>query len=370
MGELIKSIRSSEIRSRPDFKRISPDGSVLEKYCSQLQETVFGQERACREVAEALTRALAGFHSPKHPLFTGIFLGGPGCGKTEMGKGIVQVIAPHSPADHLQTIDCSNFSDSHDIHRFTGAPPSYVGFGQNPLIPPRFLEDNNVIVFDEIEKAHPAFHQMLLSVMDRGKLQTSVEVGDGRSEYQDLDFSKSIILMTSNVGSSEIVESLSKRKLGFIHESGNRDSVQQLGLTALAERWRQMPEFLNRLDGIVVFEPLTRPVYEKIFDKFLTEFNWCLEDKGMLMITEELKQWLIDHFDENEGGRGLYHAMEKYLVTPAAGIKLQLPDNSIIIEDLNPESGSIDFFTLDNHHLVPLITVLQSRSRNVSDFQI
>lgn len=350
MHEFQRGLSKKDIAEDKDLFRIKPENSIIVEYTAKLEETVFGQSRACREVARAMTRVLAGFTNPNRPEFVGMFLGEPGVGKTEMGKAIARIIDPSDYENRLLVIDCSTFQQSHDISKLVGAPPGYVGYGNKPLITPDFLSRKNVIVFDEIEKADPVLHKTLLQVMEKGKL--AVPIGEStyvKVENKTLNFAYSTILLTSNVGSEEIrTAKLGTKNFGFKTTEDptiSKEQVFQIGINSVKKFWRHMPEFTNRIDAVVVFDSLSQEVYRKLVDKFISE---CNENQTIghnpLVITPDLKNWVISKTDLYYGGRELRRTIDKHIIAPAAEVKLSLYDGVPIIADISEEEKVI-FFT-------------------------
>lgn len=337
MYHVLLKADSTDIGNDPAFSRIYPYHQRLDEIAAKFGDTVFGQERACREVARAMLRAEAGMTiSTSRPEFSGFFLGGTGVGKTEMARAIAKFHHPESPDQFLKIIDCANFKESYEVARLTGSSPGYVGYGDVQLISPELLKERNVICFDEIEKAHPAFHEVLLSIMDQGRLQVSI----GNGSYRDvssveLDFSRSTVIFTSNVGSAQIhAVKTGKGQTGFIHRDVEQ-STYEVGLSALEERFQHMPEFLGRIDAIVVFDDLTPAVVRRVFDKFIDEMNDNQGSGGSpLVVTEDLKDWVISRSNLEYGARGLRRAIEKWILTPAAEVKLGLPPDTPFIAGL------------------------------------
>lgn len=346
--ELWRSITRGHIRRNPDFQPVLPKCKLVTFYKAKLEETVFGQERACLEVARALVRSDGGLISPDRPEFIGMFLGAPGCGKTEMGRAIARIQNVKEPEKNLLIIDCNTFQDDIDIHKITGSTPGYVGYGDEGLITADFLARPNVIVFDEIEKAHRKLHRLLLGIMDRGKLVVPV----GTSTYRnvkniELNFAYSKIIFTSNVGSQEIRDSQKKRRVGFHtpERFGANEAAYKIGIQAMKERWHHMPEFLDRLDSVVVFEFLTPSVYRKIFDKFLDECNQNqrLRQNNPLAVTDELRSWIISETDTDYGGRELRRTMERHIITPFAELKQSLDNEVPVVADIS-EDKKVEFW--------------------------
>jgi len=337
------------MEKNPDYYTMESDDAVLKMVKEMLEETVFGQEEASTEVARALTRSLNGLSDPNRPQFTGLFVGESGVGKTEMGKAVAKIFDPLNYESRLKIIDCNMFQQSHDVQRIVGAPPSYVGYGDEPMISRSFLVKQNVIVFDEIEKADSALHRLLLRIMDKGRLEINdnyeefveEEVAELYEDVPGLDFSNSVIILTSNIGSSEIKDiKKGKGRLGFglDKENTTQKDIQVAGKEAVKRYWSHMPEFLNRLDTTVVFNSLTEKVVYSMIDKFLEEYNSQRQGEAtILMATDQLKDWLVSRTDVKEAGRELKRVIEKAIITPAAEVKMKLPKGMPLIADISKE---------------------------------
>lgn len=348
----LRSLSSKDLQNRSCFRRAISSGETEKFYQAKLEETVFGQAKACRAVAKALTRSDAGLNLPDRPEFIGMFLGEPGCGKTEMGRAIAKTISPSEWEKHLLIIDCNGLQDGPDIHKISGSSPMYVGYGDNVLIMPEVLQKPNVIVFDEIEKAHSDLHRLLLGIFDKGKLTVPLKkivTRDNGKQYYDtapveLNFANSKIILTSNIGSAEINRARKGSQMGFVPEApADKSTVEKTGLRAVQQYWRHMPEFLNRVDNIIVFEPLTLPVYEKVFDKFITEYNDAQSrGQNFLAVTRELRSWIVSQIDQSQGGRALRNTIEEKIITPMAEVKAEVYESVPLIADLS-DKGEVYF---------------------------
>lgn len=343
------------MEKNPDYYAVESDGEVVAMVMEILEETVFGQHTACAEVAKPIARFICGLDDPSRPIYVGLFLGESGVGKTEMGVAVSKVFDPLYHEERLKIIDCNMFQQRHDVQRILGAPPSYVGYGDEPLIGKTFLAQPNVIVFDEIEKADTALHRLLLRVMDKGRLDVNESEEDRimcteEGELPGLDFSNSVIILTSNLGSDEIKNIRSgNRSMGFLRdnpEAGQKD-IQAAGLAAADRFWRHMPEFLNRIDSTVVFKSLTTGVIYKLFDKFLNEFTKnCEEDATQIMATDQLRDWIIAQTDTCKAGRELKRKINELVITPAAGVKFKIPRGVPLIADISRDEPKRVIFWL------------------------
>lgn len=350
MNEQLLQLTSKDMRESKTFSRVEADGKLVNQISRSLQQTVYGQERACRSVARAIVRADAGLTFEGRPEYVGFFLGPTGTGKTEMGRAIARhyYSDPVKAEEQLKVIDCSNFTQSHELARLTGAPPGYVGYGDKPIIGEELLSKRNVIVFDEIEKAHHSLIQLLLPVLSRGKLQATI----GKATYVDvknkeLNFANSTIIFTSNVGAERIAQvKKGNAQIGFqTYQTVDKDEeIYKIGERALRERYKDSPEFLGRINSVVVFEDLKPDVLQKIFYKFLNEYNNSqTRGNNLLAVTSELRDWIIEQSPTQYGARDLQNTIDKLLITPAAEIKLQIPHDTFYVGDV--EDGKVIFWT-------------------------
>lgn len=339
------------VEKNPDYFTVESDNEVFEMVLGMLQETVYGQTAACVEVARAMTRSLGDYCDPNRPQFVGLFLGEPGVGKTEMGRAVAKILDPIHPESRIRMVDCNMFQQSHDVERILGAPPSYVGYGDDPLISAEFLKQQNVVVFDEIEKADAALHRLLLRIMDKGKLEIN-----GYGERM-LDFSRSTIILTSNIGSTEIVDvKKGNGRLGFdLDRSVEKGiDVQRVGIEAAQRYWRYMPEFLSRIDSTVVFNSLTEEVSYLLVDKFLEEYS--LSQGAMIVLaTDQLKSWIVNQVDARQAGRELRRVIDKLIITPAAEVSLKLPKGTPLIADISQDGTNRVVFWISKQMVKPRI---------------
>jgi len=305
---------------------------------------VIGQEKAIEPLVCSFSRLLSGLNDPSRPLLTALLLGPTGVGKTETARSVAQALFGSDRA--LTRVNCEEYSHGHELSKLLGSPPGYVGFNIEPLLsqsridgPHRSLhveshelaaeteslagklfpvsDDHHlsVILFDEIEKAHPQIWNSLLGILDDGMLT----LGDNSTT----DFTRSIVLMTSNVGSREMSDLLDHRQVGFggddLASQATRDSLREL---ALAAARKSFPfEFINRFDEILVYSPLEHEHLEQIFDKFLVDIHdRALGQAGvplLLRVAPEAKDHIIAlGTDLRFGARPLRRAIEHELVDP------------------------------------------------------
>src|SRR5918992_722990 len=270
-----------------------------------LHERVVGQEPAVKAVAEAIRRARAGIKDPKRPVGSFIFLGPTGVGKTELARTLAEYL--FGEEDALIRIDMSEYQEKHTVSRLVGAPPGYVGYEEAGQLTEQVRRrPYSVVLFDEIEKAHPDVFNTLLQVLDDGRLTDA----KGRT----VNFENTVVIMTSNVGSQHLV---STRQFGFTSGDGvDFRETERRAREALERAFR--PEFLNRVDEIIVFQPLTKEDVLKIVDIMLSHLNKHLESQRVqIEVTDAAKEFLAEEgYDPKFGGRPLARAIRRYVENP------------------------------------------------------
>jgi ATP-dependent Clp protease ATP-binding subunit ClpC len=270
-----------------------------------LHERVVGQEPAVKAVAEAIRRARAGIKDPKRPVGSFIFLGPTGVGKTELARTLAEYL--FGEEDAMIRIDMSEFQESHTVSRLVGAPPGYVGYEEAGQLTEQVRRrPYSVVLFDEIEKAHPDVFNTLLQVLDDGRLTDA----KGRT----VNFENTVVIMTSNVGSQHL---LSTRQFGFTSGDGvGFRETERRAREALERAFK--PEFLNRVDEIIVFHPLTREDVLKIVDIMLSRLNKHLESQRVqIAVTDAAKEFLAEEgYDPKFGARPLARAIRRYVENP------------------------------------------------------
>jgi ATP-dependent protease Clp ATPase subunit len=356
--ELLRGLSSQDIRQQPDFHKVEPDYRTIDEISNSLQGTIFGQEKACNQLARAVTRSMAGFSDPRRPEGTFMFLGPTGVGKTEMGKALAKYLYGDKWEKRFLRVDCTQLQESHSVGRLKGSEPSYVGYGDNNiLITPDFLNRGGIVLFDEIEKAHPVIWRWLLPVMEEGQQKALVPKGDGgrySSELAELNFANTYLIMTANVGADKLHKAKLGQGLGF-HIQNQSADLESIGMTELRKAFEGMPEFLGRLDSTVVFQDLERPQYERIFNKFIDEIN--ADQRGgqnYLAVTHELRDYVLDHAATGQyGAREIRHAINQHILDKAAEIKFSgvLKSGQPLIGDW--EDSTVIFWTSDLHEATP-----------------
>jgi ATP-dependent Clp protease ATP-binding subunit ClpC len=270
-----------------------------------LHERVVGQEQAVKAVAEAIRRARAGIRDPKRPVGSFIFLGPTGVGKTELARTLADYL--FGGEDAMIRIDMSEFQERHTVSRLVGAPPGYVGYEEaGQLTEAVRRRPYSVVLLDEIEKAHPDVFNLLLQVLDDGRLTDA----QGRT----VNFQNTVVIMTSNVGSQHLV---SERQFGFTAKEGvDFDETERRARDALERTFR--PEFLNRVDEIIVFHPLGKEDVLEIVDIMLKRLNKHLESQRVrIEVRDAAKDFIAEEgYDPKFGARPLARAIRRHIENP------------------------------------------------------
>ena len=284
----------------------------------ELHKRVIGQEEGVTKVTEAIIRSKAGIKDPEKPIGSFLFLGPTGVGKTELAKALAESLFDDEA--NMVRIDMSEYMEKHSVSRLIGAPPGYVGYEEGGQLTEAVRrKPYSVVLFDEIEKAHPDVFNVLLQVLDDGRITDS----QGRT----VDFKNTILIMTSNIGSSYLLEGIDAN--GEITPKAENAVMNDL-------RAHFRPEFLNRLDETILFKPLTKADIRSIINLLLADLNKRLSDKELyLEMTDEAKDFITDHgYDPVYGARPLKRYVQKHVETLAAKIILQgevASGNTIII---------------------------------------
>ena len=289
-----------------------------------LHKRVIGQDEAVEKVSEAIMRSRAGISDPRRPIGSFMFLGPTGVGKTELAKALAESL--FDDEHNIIRIDMSEYMEKYSVSRLIGAPPGYVGYEEGGQLTEAVRrKPYSVVLFDEIEKAHPDVFNILLQVLDDGRITDS----QGRT----VDFKNTIIILTSNLGSDYILEGIQDN--GEISEEA-KENVS----TLLKQSFR--PEFLNRLDEIVFYKPLRKNEISKILDLLIEDLQKRLTDKNIkLELTQSAKDYLIDNgYDEVYGARPLKRFVQKKLETLIARKILTqeiLPNTTVVVDCKNNE---------------------------------
>jgi len=303
----------------------------------RLHERVVGQEAAVKSVSDAIRRARAGLNDPNRPIGSFIFLGSTGVGKTELAKALAWYLFDDD--ENMVRIDMSEYMEAHSISRLIGAPPGYVGFEDGGQLTEAVRRRPfRVILFDEIEKAHPDVFNLLLQLLEDGRLT------DNRGTT--VDFRNTIVIMTSNLGTG-VVE---PETLGFIRNASNLDSGTRLRESieqALKKSFR--PEFLNRIDDIVIFDSIERDQLLRIVDIMIEDIKKRMLNNGVrLDFSDEIREWIADEgYDEEYGARPLRRCIQRKIENPLSTMLLQgdFGDDSEVKIVL--KQGELDFVKQD-----------------------
>ncbi len=272
----------------------------------ELHKRVVGQDEGVEKVTEAIIRSKAGIKDPSKPIGSFLFLGPTGVGKTELAKSLAENLFDNEAS--MVRIDMSEYMEKHSVSRLVGAPPGYVGYDEGGQLTEAVRrKPYSVVLFDEIEKAHPDVFNVLLQVLDDGRITDS----QGRT----VDFKNTIIILTSNIGSSYLLEG--------IDEAGNiKPENENLVMEQLRGSFR--PEFLNRLDEIIMFKPLTKDNISGIVELLIKDINRRLADRQLsIELTDAAKRFVVDHgYDPMYGARPLKRYLQKNVETLAARVIL------------------------------------------------
>ena len=286
----------------------------------ELHKRVVGQDEGVEKVTEAIIRSKAGIKDPSKPIGSFMFLGPTGVGKTELAKALAASLFDNE--QNMVRIDMSEYMEKYSVSRLIGAPPGYVGYEEGGQLTEAVRrKPYSVVLFDEIEKAHPDVFNVLLQVLDDGHITDS----QGRT----VDFKNTILIMTSNIGSQYLLEG--------IDEEGNiKTDAENMVMNDLRAHFR--PEFLNRLDEIIMFKPLTKSNIGGIIELLLADVNKRLEDKELeIRLTDAAKNYVIDHgYEPAYGARPLKRYLTKHVDTLAARMILSgevYPQDTIIIDE-------------------------------------
>ena len=287
----------------PVQKLVGTEREKLINLESDMKKRVIGQDEAIKLVSDAIIRARAGIKDPKRPIGSFIFLGPTGVGKTEVARTLANLL--FDDERHMVRIDMSEYMESFSVSRLIGAPPGYVGSDEGGQLTEAVRRNPySIVLFDEIEKAHPDVFNILLQILDDGRITDS----QGRT----VDFKNTIIIMTSNLGSEYILD--------------NTENANELVMKELRSSFK--PEFINRIDEIIIFKELTKDNMYKILDKIIKEVEFRLKDKGITIeLTDKAKDYVIDNsYDYKYGARPLKRYVSRNIETMIA--------NNIILDKI------------------------------------
>jgi len=315
-----------------------------------LRHKIVGQEEAVQALADIYQVFCAGLHSPAHPIGNLLFLGPTGSGKTRIVEAAAEILFGDSRA--LIKVDCAEFQHSHEIAKLIGSPPGYLGHREtHPLITQEALAKSHTeqlklsfLLFDEIEKASDSLWQLLLGILDKATLT----LGDNRR----VDLSQTIIFMTSNLGGAEITE-LMTGGMGFVQPIDKPvhrldEKVERAAIEAARRKFS--PEFINRLDKLVVFHPLKRDELDEVLEIELGQVQKRVLDSTtrpfLFRVTTEGRQFLLEEgTDQRYGARHLKRAIERYLVCPLSRLlaTAQVRSGDVLLVDRHPGDKGLAF---------------------------
>lgn len=293
----------------------------------ELHKRVIGQDEAVIKVTEAIIRSKAGIKDPTKPIGSFLFLGPTGVGKTELAKALAEDL--FDDENNIVRIDMSEYMEKHSVSRLIGAPPGYVGYDEGGQLTEAVRrKPYSVVLFDEVEKAHPDVFNVLLQVLDDGRITDS----SGKT----VDFKNTIIIMTSNIGSQYL--------LTGIDEAGRiREDAKAMVMNDLRNHFR--PEFLNRLDEIILFKPLEKENIAGIVDLLLADLNKRIEDRELkIELTDQAKEFVVEQgYDPVYGARPLKRYLQKHVETLAARIILgdEIRAGNVIVIDVSEDGQKL-----------------------------
>ncbi len=324
----------------PMTQMLETEAEKLLQMEQRLHERIIGQDEAIHAISDAIRRARSGLKDPRRPIGSFIFIGPSGVGKTELAKALAEFM--FDDEDALVRLDMSEYHEQHTVSRLFGAPPGYIGYEEGGQLTEAVRRrPYRVILFDEIEKAHPEVWNALLQILDDGRLTD----GQGRL----VDFRNTVLIMTSNLGTEYVRKSGS---LGFLTPSSNADEERQIEekiQKALKGAFR--PEFLNRIDEIITFSPLAREDMHRIVDLQMKEVQERLSEHGLIVeLSPAARDWLAGRgFDTAFGARPLKRALQKYLESPLS-IQLlsgQFSGGKTVYVDVDSAADQLNFTPSD-----------------------
>ncbi|KXZ39263.1 ATP-dependent Clp protease ATP-binding subunit ClpB [Alkalithermobacter thermoalcaliphilus JW-YL-7 = DSM 7308] len=309
----------SKWTSIPVTKLVESEKEKLLNLENILHERVIGQDEAVTSVSNAVLRARSGLKDPRKPIGSFIFLGPTGVGKTELAKSLAQAL--FDTEENIVRIDMSEYQEKHTVARLIGAPPGYIGYEEGGQLTEAVRrKPYSVILFDEIEKAHPEVFNVLLQLLDDGRLTDS--------KGKTVNFKNTVVIMTSNIGSQFILE-------GIDADGQIKENMKQKALDELKKNFK--PEFLNRIDDIIVFKPLTKEEISKIIDLAIKDIQTRLEDRNIVLsITDKAKSFIANEaYSPTYGARPIKRYLQRYIETELGKmiIKGEISDGYHVVID-------------------------------------
>ncbi|MBP9041579.1 MAG: AAA family ATPase [Anaerolineaceae bacterium] len=319
----------------PVSQMMEAESQKLLKMEDRLHERIIGQEEAIHAIADAIRRARSGLKDPRRPIGSFIFIGPSGVGKTELAKALAEFL--FDDEDALVRLDMSEYREQHTVSRLFGAPPGYVGYEEGGQLTEAVRRrPYRVVLFDEIEKAHPEVWNALLQILDDGRLTD----GQGRV----VDFRNTVLIMTSNLGTEFVRQG---GTLGFLQKTESDEERQAHEKIEKSLKSTFRPEFLNRIDEIIMFSPLTSEQMLEIVDLQMKEVRSRLEEHGLKVeLTQEAREWLAGvGYDPSFGARPLKRALQKYVESPLSISLLsgEFTEGDTVIVDMDKEKKEIIF---------------------------
>jgi ATP-dependent Clp protease ATP-binding subunit ClpC len=324
----------------PVFKLTQEETEKLLKMEEHLHERVIGQEDAIKAVSRAIRRTRAGLKDPKRPSGSFIFLGPSGVGKTELAKTLAEYLFGDEQA--LIHLDMSEYMEKHTVSRLIGSPPGYVGYDEGGQLTEQVRRKPfSVVLFDEVEKAHPDVFNTLLQILEDGRLTDA----QGRA----VDFKNTILIMTSNLGT----KNLTAPAVGFVSEEDNESMYARMQKQVDEELKKHFrPEFLNRIDEVIVFHPLTHDEIKVIVDLMIRRVKTQLSAKGMdLELTDNLKSWLAEKgYDPQLGARPLRRTIQRELEDKLSEQMLngEFTTGQLVVADVDTDEDAVTFRAVDS----------------------
>jgi len=323
----------------PVFKLTQEETDKLLHMEDELHKRVIGQEQAISAVSKAIRRTRAGLKDPKRPSGSFIFLGPSGVGKTELAKTLAEYL--FGDEDALIHLDMSEYMEKHTVSRLIGSPPGYVGYDEGGQLTEQVRRKPfSVVLFDEVEKAHPDVFNTLLQILEDGRLTDA----QGRT----VDFKNTILIMTSNLGT----KNLTSPSVGFVqdNESSIYDKMRRQVDDELKKHFR--PEFLNRIDDTIVFHPLSQEQVTEIVDLMIARVKRQMIAKGLdLELTDALKVWLSEKgYDPQLGARPLRRTIQRELEDRLSERMLlgEFPAGALIVADVDKEADAVTFRAVES----------------------
>jgi ATP-dependent Clp protease ATP-binding subunit ClpC len=317
-----------------------------------IANNILGQQHAVRAIAKQVAVIESGLHDRNKPVAAIYELGPTGVGKTEMAHALAEYFFGDPRSDRLKILNMGEYKEHHTVHKITGSPPGYVGDKEQSAIPHAWLHKDvpdsehctSIIVFDEFDKAHPAVAETLLSVLDKGAIQAR----NGNEGDQPLDFSKALLLFTSNHGAHEMQQAKKGGgEIGFAKLEQD-SAIDAIGTRALRKSFEHMPEFIGRLTDIVVFRDLQDDAYTNILEKMIYERNAQLRrqngDAPKFIPSETFERYVLGKLDKSTGARGLKSLLDKELYAKVVDVIGAVEPQQRVIVSYDPKEGTA-FYT-------------------------